>query len=595
MTKPLLLQALLPPVLLAATVANAQDAAGTRCGTAPISFIFVDNHSIFDTSDPDLDERFAWAYKVANALHVRTRESVIRRELLFEPGECHDALLLEESERLLRAYPFLSRVDVFAVPQPDSSVHVVVDTQDEWSTQVDLRVDFDDGLEFEGIELRERNLLGTGQTVGLFFFEREATKDYGVLYETPQLFGTRWDLNASAGRSRAGTFITAGVAYPFVGEVGRWAGHQGFAREDRFFDYVADGSPDHELHVLSRLRDKWLDFALVTRLGEPGRLTRIGGGLLYRDLTFPDGPDAVQVVRGDDFDERMPADAAVRDAVARQRTERRDLRLMFLLGQRNIRWVQRRGFDSLRGEEDIRLGFDAELAAGPSLPVFERDDDLMTTAAFYGGFEPSNGLLATRLWAEARHDFGAGAGVSGWEDIIAEGELLAYWKPERSRQTFVFRAAGTGGWHTRTPFQITLGGDRGVRGYASERFPGGRRVVFSLEDRIFFGWPLPDVMDMGATVFLDAGRIWPGDAPFGTDSGWRASAGIGLRNAFPAGGRTTYRIDLALPLERGAGWGDVRLILSVGELLGLAADFREPRLGHARGDGAPAQPLDFPK
>lgn len=595
MTSALLLPACTLPVFLLVAAATAQTAAAERCETAPISFIFIDNRSIFDTSDPELDDRFEWAYDVANALHVRTRVSVIRRELLFGLGECYDPLLLEESERLLRAYNFLSRVDVFAVPQPDSTVHVVVDTQDEWSTQVDLRFDFDDGLEFEGFELRESNLLGTGQTVGLFFLEREAAQDYGLFYHTPQLFGTRWDLTASGGRSRAGTFVTASIAYPFVGEVGRWAGRQGFAREDRFFDYVADGSPDDERHVLSRLRDKWFDLAVISRLGEPGRLTRVGGALIYRDLTFPDGRDAVQVVEEDDFDDRVPADAALVQAVAPQRMERHELHLLLLLGQRNIRWVQRGGFDSLRGEEDIRLGFDAEVAAGPSLPVFERDDDIFTRVTFYGASEPADALVATRFQADARHDFGRGADPAGWEDIIAQGEILTYWKPERlPRQTFLFRAAGTGGWHTRTPFQITLGGDRGVRGYASERFPGGRRAVFNLEDRIFFGWPFPDVLDLGGTVFVDAGRIWPGDVPFGVDSGWRASAGAGLRIAFPAGGRRTYRIDLALPLGKGAGWDDLRLILSVGEMLGLASEFGEPRLGRSRRDVS-AQPLYFPK
>ena len=51
------------------------------CAEGRISSVFVDNHSVFDLSDPDLNMRFGWAYRLANRLHPATRQSVIRREL----------------------------------------------------------------------------------------------------------------------------------------------------------------------------------------------------------------------------------------------------------------------------------------------------------------------------------------------------------------------------------------------------------------------------------------------------------------------------------------------------------------------------------
>ena len=96
------------------------------CTTGRISYVFIDNNSIFDTSDPDLDRRFLWAYRAANALHVRTRDWVIRRELLFGPGSCYDRYLLDETERLLRGYTFLSQVDVFEIRQPDGTLSVPI-------------------------------------------------------------------------------------------------------------------------------------------------------------------------------------------------------------------------------------------------------------------------------------------------------------------------------------------------------------------------------------------------------------------------------------------------------------------------------------
>ncbi|MFO7179755.1 MAG: cbb3-type cytochrome c oxidase subunit I, partial [Pseudomonadota bacterium] len=134
------------------------------------------------------------------------------------------------------------------------------------------------------------------------------------------------------------------------------------------------------------------------------------------------------------------------------------------------------------------------------------DRDLITSLGLYGAREEAGILFAGNLQLDARKDYDDGG---RWKDLFAEGEGFAYWKPgPDSRHTVVLRASAAGGWQTRTPFQLTLGGDRALRGYARERFPGGRRVVFSVEDRIYAGWPLPDVFDLGATIFADLGRVW---------------------------------------------------------------------------------------
>ena len=54
-------------VLAAAPPAPAQEP--PACETGIITALFLDNQSIFDTTDPDLDPRFRWAYGAANALH----------------------------------------------------------------------------------------------------------------------------------------------------------------------------------------------------------------------------------------------------------------------------------------------------------------------------------------------------------------------------------------------------------------------------------------------------------------------------------------------------------------------------------------------
>jgi hypothetical protein len=537
--------------------------------------VVVDNASIFDDDDPGLPDRLRWAYRAANALHVRTRESVIRRELLFEEGDCLDPFLLAESERLLRGYGFLSRAEITALPRGDGTHDVIVDTQDDWSTRVDLRLRVDEGLRLEGVSLNEENLLGTGQRLGVFFFEREVTREYGLQFATPQLARTRWDLTAAAGRTRPGTFVREEIAYPFVGEVSRWGGRQAFSRNDRYFNYITGDDPSLDAsHVLLPVREKRFDLAVVRRIGERGNMALLGAGVSYQQLAYPGG---VEVAPGGDFDNRSPADSQQTSAVAMQRDEVNNIRLSVLLGHRNVWWVERRGLDALRGLQDVKLGAEAGLALGRSLPTFEADDDLAVTFTVYTGFTAGDALFVGRARGDVRRDLAAPAGSEEWEDLYADGEVLAYWQPGGGpRHTVVFRAAGLGAWNTRTPFQLTLGGERAMRGYHSERFPGGRRATLSLEHRFYAGWPFGQLADLGTTVFADVGRVWPGDVPFGTDSGWRSNVGVGLRGSFPAGSRKTYRIDFAWPLDRGTGLGDVRIRFSVGEPLGLVV--REPDL-----------------
>jgi len=574
---------------LTALPAAAQAPPADSCPAGRISYVFLNNNSIFDTSDPTLDDRFRWAYEAANALHVRTRKWVIRQELLFRTGDCYDPYLLSESERLLRAYPFLAQVDVYGVPQADGSWHVLVDTHDDWSTRLDMRFRLDGAFRFEGFRLSELNLFGTGQTLGVFYRERDVTRDYGLTYWTPQVGRTRLDALASVGRTRAGNFRREQVWYPFVGEVGRWSFGESHSFDEQFFDYVQGPySPDGSAHVLVPLREKLYGASLLRRFGEPGHNAMLGVGLDIHQLAFPGG---VLLAPVGNFDERLPADSASAAPVLGQRVERDAVRLSVLAGLRDVRWIVRRGLDGLRGEEDVRLGFDGGLVLARSIPAFG-DNDVSLAGWAYGGAEAGRALFIARTRAESLRRLGGGG---GWQDLFLEAGAFAYLRPPPGgRHTLLLRADVASGWRTRTPFQLTLGGERGVRAHDLEQYPGGRRALFTVEDRFLLDWPWPSVMDMGGVLFADAGRMWPGDTPFGEDSGWRAGAGFGVRFAFPAGSRTPFRVDFAWPVERGTGPGDLTVRFSVGEMIGFSAPSGDVQFRRYRPDGIAASVLTTP-
>jgi hemolysin activation/secretion protein len=94
-----------------------------------------------------------------------------------------------------------------------------------------------------------------------------------------------------------------------------------------------------------------------------------------------------------------------------------------------------------------------------------------------------------------------------------------------------------------------LGDSRGgVRGYASSRVGGAARTVFRLEERWSIGG-LTRHAEVGLSGFADAGWVWAGDAPFGTDSRLKVGVGVGLLMAFPPQSPRLWRLDVAVPVS----------------------------------------------
>jgi hypothetical protein len=583
-----------PTLLLALALGCTVGAAGAAaqaepraCPEGAISALFVDNHSVFDLNDPDLHGRFGWAYRLANRLHVPTREQVIRREILFGEGDCYDVALLRDSERMIRSLGFIASVDIFGVRQPDGSVHVIVDTQDEWSTRVEARVGSGGAMGLKGLRLREDNLLGTGQHVSLFYRSDEEVQVYGAAYHTPQLLGTRWDAGVQAGRTPVGHLLSQSITYPFVGEVGRWGFRQAIKHHDRNFEYlIREGGDLVAIWVPERRQS--FDVGGAVRWGGRGYNRTLAGVALAGEwVSYPAAPRYA----------RDAADAGEAPVVPFIPTDSvSSVRLMLLAGQRNVVFARRRALDTVNGVEDVRLGVEAEFALGPSIRGLSTDRDLAIDIGFFAGAEPREGVLAgVNLLMEARRNYDKPPDRSEWADVFGQLNAWAYWRPAPgSRHLFVGSLAGAGGWHEGVPFQLTLGEDAGLRGFPRHLYPGGRRLVASVEHRANLGWPLPRLFDLGSVAFVDAGRIWAGDAPFGIDSPVRVNVGAGIRAAFPPGSRQTFRLDVGVPAHSGVGRDDVIFTLGVGQAIGLRSLRRDPQLGRSSRQGVSTSIFLFP-
>jgi hypothetical protein len=579
---------LLAVLLLVASPYGAS-AAPQDCETGRVSRVFIDNHSVFDPASIPDDRRIRWAYRAANRIHVRTRPSFISDELLLRSGDCYDPELARESARILREFRFIAWADAYSVPQEDGTRHLIVETRDEWTTKIagDLRVE--GGIELRGLSLVEENFMGRGISLGAFYLEQDERRDVGGLFELPRAGRTDWDIALSASRTRVGNAFSQALIRPFVGEVGTFAlRQQAMVRRDLFTWLLPEGGPWS--HLVAPIETGRLEMAGARRFGRPGRFLLLGAGV-SREWVRPGVTTEVEGVVAGAFDDRGPVPDSISARIESQLLRRDATRVSLLAGIRRVAFVERTGLDALAGVQDVPVGGELLLSVGPSVlggaPVAtggETRRDLFTRADVFGGFASGSLVGQLQLAIEGRTVSGVGT-----RDLLGEGHAFLY-RQLRSplAHTIVLRASAQAAWRTDGPVQLTLGGPDGVRGYDEMAFPGARRFVTSVEARRVVRSPFPDLLDLGTTVFVDVGRMLPGDVPWGVDSEMQGTVGLGLRIGFPAGSAAVVRIDLAHPVGPGAASGP-RLLIHAREWVGILGSVENQQLGRAQRSGVRAQ------
>ncbi len=578
-----------PALLLFLSLALNADPADAQepCPEGRISHIFVDNHSIFDPASLAPELRFRWAYDAANALHIRTRPSFILSELLVHVGDCLDPEKVRESARILREFRFIAHADVFSVEQPDGSHHIVAVTRDEWSSKFALHVRYDERIRFDGVGFVEENVAGRGITLGAYTIDRDEQKDAGVGLEVPRIGKTGWDVRLGWTHTRSGDSWDQMLVHPFRGEIGTRAIRQRITVQDNLFSYVLPEESEGGSHLVLPVRTERAELSAAWRTGSPGRWLVLGAGIT-RERVETGSLDDVERVRDGDFSGRDAAPAELAEPLLSQISARQATRINGLIGIRRIRYRTARGLDALAGTQDIPTGFEARLAAGRSVGRTgpERPRDTFLSGSVQAGTSTSRRTVYTHASIETRIEEPEETRSQGFRDILAEAHLFAYLQPEKlARHTFLFRASTLGGWRTGTPFQLTLGGADGVRGYGELDLPAGRRTVFTVEDRVLLPTPFPDLADIGVTLFADLGAGWAGDTPHAIDSGWRSSLGAGLRIGFPAGSSSVVRVDVAWPVGAGAAGRGPVLRISAHEWIGLLGGFQSLQLFRSRRSG----------
>ncbi len=145
--------------------------------------------AIGDIFDTRIRGERGWLYRAANKLHIETREDTIRDQLLFRTGEPFRRRLVDETERLLRANDYLYSAQVVPVAYNDGVVDLEVRTRDVWTLNPGVSYSRAGGENEVGAQIEEKNLLGTGQQIGIAWGDDVDREEIEVNFFDPHFRG----------------------------------------------------------------------------------------------------------------------------------------------------------------------------------------------------------------------------------------------------------------------------------------------------------------------------------------------------------------------------------------------------------------------
>jgi len=487
---------------------------------------------VFDVTKPSENH---WLGRAANALHLRTRRTVVARELLFRSGDAVDASRVRETERNLRRYRFIRDSRIVPVPIDDGTVKARVEVFDAWSLDGGVSLDRAGGNTAWSVRLDDGNLLGFGKRVVLAHSEDLERTTNEISYTDPQLFRSRWTTSVgyadlSDGRSRA-----LQVGRPF------------FALDTPYALSVGLRSAEFDITQYDGGAAVYRMAAHVTSASVSGaRAWRIGDHTVWRTGA---------VYAHDDNDYADPTALMPTSLVPPAHTR---LRLRGLAWTSTVFQDRSATFEQLATigrTEDYNLGWTLTGHGGLYLPALgsDRRAPFMSVSVRKAWRALSRGLVLVDAAYSGRHE------VRRWHDAVGIVRVTAY---DRSLpwQTLAARFDVSSVTRPDPGHWIYLGGSDGLRGYVDHLAVGDRRIRLSFDDRIITGWRPLGLVQVGFVAYGDAGAIRRLDT--GRWTKLYANVGAGLRfGSVKSAGGGLAQVSIAMPLVREAGMDRVQLVL----------------------------------
>jgi len=487
---------------------------------AVIGEVRIDNRNIFDLTD---EKENGILYRAANAIHIRTQDWVVRRQLLFKPGERVSVRLIEETERLMRSNRIFYDVSIAPVGYRDGVVDIEVRTLDTWTLEPGGSASRAGGVNKTGAAVLDSNALGTGVLIGASRFTDADRKGTQYRVSMPHAFDGWTAIDYLHAQLSDGETRTASIARPFYALDTRWAAGLSTSTDTRIDFLFSNGVKVAQYRHRQDSAEAFGGWSegLVNHWTH-----RYSAGLGYQKDTYtvePDLPPPVPPLQ-------IPPDQTLVSPFFR-----------YELVHDNYEKVKNR--DLIERPEYFAMGTQASVRLGRALTGLGSTQNLwLYSASASDGFRlPSNRVLLGSTSLSGQTGYGQ------LDRYLASGSIRFYGHPTSRTLTFV----SLSGDILKDPNPLVLGGDTGLRGYPRNYQTGDRRVLLNVEERVYTDWYPFRLFRVGGAVFYDWGRAWSGPGESPSSARWLSNVGFGLRilSARSSFGNVLH-VDFAFPLNR---------------------------------------------
>lgn len=478
---------------------------------------------IFDENNPRENH---WLYRLANRLHIDTKQSAIEQQLLFDEGDNLSASTVAETERLLRASKYLFDAAVIPVAHCNDGVDLLVLTREVWTLEPRVSFGHSGGGSKSSMGISDDNILGTGNRAAISYESNAQRDSITGSYKNENIFGSRWQVRSEYSDTSDGSLHKLSLARPFYSLDTKWA--TGFAT-DR-------SDLNQEIHVpgvVSETDDGTRDFQHKHAKDEAyvGFSGGLQNGFTSRwSLGFTSEEDHFTNENG------LPV-----TAMDRERS------YPWIEGQ----WVEDRfttleNLNQIHRTEDVPLGLNLRARLGYAPSAWDTQDPQWVYQ-----------IEAMDTLSDGKHHLFQVSGLlnGAWlmPDDRAQNTLLnvkaEYHYLESPYRRWYARLQYDYGKDLTPDMWFTLSGpEEGMRGYPTDAFYADQRTVFTLERRYFSDIHLFNLIRLGAAAFVDVGRSRL-SVDSSENSPWLADAGLGLRlTSSKSSSGVIVHMDLAYPL-----------------------------------------------
>jgi hypothetical protein len=502
----------------------AADTAPSRCARQRISSVVInrEQRTVIDRSLPPILRAPFRVLLVGRP----TRPPAIEPFVLLEEGEPCDEFARAESERMLRAQPYLADATVRAVDDSAGGVRLEVETVDELHPVFGLG--FGDGG-LSSLKLGSTNLGGNGIYVAGDWQQGVALRDgFGFRAEEYTVLNSQIRGTLNLDRNTVGDDYYAILTRPFYTTYQHTAWELDVRSAETFVGFYRPDTTRLSLGVDRRQANA----AAVVRVG-PRQVGFLAGGLLSYERVDP-APGGVVISKEDG----VRSDTADKSVVGRYLESDRT-RLGLVLGLRALSFMKAYAFDALEGPQDVGRGVQAVTTVGRGVGAGR--EGFFFNGTVYTGVGTPRSFVGLQTIMEVNRAEG------DWENTVISGRVAWYARPSR-RQTQILSLEYSGAWKDAVPYQPNLYDDRfGIRGFTGSGAPGARRLVLRAERRLILPG-MREYLGLGTGVFADAGKMWAGNVPYGKDTNLRGSLGVAILAAVPRSSRLLGRLDFAVPV-----------------------------------------------